>query len=169
MPAFGGEVDKCPTLEAVMKVELRNNKDFFSGLLFAAVGLITVIVALRDYPLGTSLNMGPGYFPTLMGGILTIFGLFIMVRGLIRGEKIVGVWGIRPFILLNLGIVAFGFLIDRFGMVPSLVVLFLISALGGKDFRLKEVSILAVVMIVASWAIFIYGLGLPLRLFVWGN
>jgi hypothetical protein len=154
-------------LEGVMKFELRNNKDFFSGLLFTVAGLAAMIVALRDYPLGTSLNMGPGYFPALLGGILAVFGLVIMTRGLIRGEKIAGVWGIRPLILLSLGIVAFGFLIDRFGMVPSLVVLFFISALGGKEFKFKEVLILTVLMIVASWALFIYGLGLPLRLFIW--
>jgi hypothetical protein len=152
-----------------MKVELRNNKDFFAGLLFAFVGLIAVVIALRNYSLGTSLNMGPGYFPTLMGGILTAFGLFIMVRGLIKGEKIAGVWGIRPLILLNLGVIAFGFLIDRFGMAPSLVVLFFISALGGKEFKFKEVLILTVAMTVASWALFIYGLGIPLRLFIWEN
>lgn len=152
-----------------MKAELRNNKDFFSGLLFIVAGLAAVIIALRDYPLGTSLNMGPGYFPGLTGGVLALFGLYIMVRGLIKGERIVGIWGIRPLILLSLGITAFGFLIDRFGMVPSLLVLFFISALGGKEFRLKEVLILATVMIAACWALFIYGLNLPLRLFIWEN
>lgn len=152
-----------------MRVELRNNKDFFAGLLFAVVGLIAVTIALRDYSLGTNLNMGPGYFPALTGGVLTVFGLYIMVRGLIAGEKIAGVWGIRPLILLNLGVIAFGYLIDRFGMVPSLVVLFFISALGGKEFKFKEVLILTVIMTVASWALFIYGLGIPLRLFIWEN
>lgn len=150
-----------------MKVELRNNKDFFAGLLFMVAGLVAAIVALRNYPLGTSLNMGPGYFPVLMGGVLTAFGLFIMIRGLIKGEKIAGVWGMRPLILLNLGVVVFGFIIDRFGMVPSLVALFFISALGGKEFKFKEVLILTIVMTVASWVIFIYGLNLPYRLFIW--
>jgi hypothetical protein len=148
-----------------MKVELRNNKDFFSGLMFIIVGMVAVVFALKNYPMGTGLNMGPGYFPTLMGGILTAFGLYVMARGLIKGGKVEGVWGIRPLILLNLGIVAFGFLIDGFGMVPALVVLFFISALGGREFKLKEVIILTVVMTAASWAIFIYGLGLPYRMF----
>jgi Tripartite tricarboxylate transporter TctB family. len=150
-----------------MKIDLRNNKDFFAGLLFLVVGLTAVTVALRNYPLGTSLNMGPGYFPVLMGSILAAFGLFIMVRGLIKGEKIAGVWGIRPLILLNLGVVTFGFIIDRFGMIPALVALFFISALGGKEFKFKEVLILTLLMSAASWAIFIYGLNVPLRLFIW--
>ena len=152
-----------------MKFELRNNKDFFAGLLFLVVGLAAEIIVLRDIPLGTSSNMGPGYFPSFIAGVLIAFGLYIMVRGLIVGEKIAGVWGIRPLVLLNLGIVAFGFLIDRFGMVPSLVALFFISALGGKEFKLKEVLILTAVMTAASWALFIYALHMPFRLFIWGN
>jgi uncharacterized membrane protein YidH (DUF202 family) len=148
-----------------MKVELRNNKDFFAGLMFVIVGMVAVVIALKNYSMGTSLNMGPGYFPTMMGGILIAFGLYVMGCGLIKGEKIEGVWGIRPLVLLSLGILAFGFLIDRFGMVPALVVLFFISALGGQEFKLKEVLILTVVMTMASWVIFIYGLGLPYRMF----
>jgi hypothetical protein len=152
-----------------MKVELRNNKDFFAGLLFFVVGLTAMIIVLRDYSLGTSLNMGPGYFPSLIGGILIAFGLYIMARGLVVGEKIAGVWGLRPFVLLNFGIVAFGFLMNRFGMVPALVALFFISAFGGKEFRFKDVAILTIVMTAASWALFIWALDMPFRLFIWEN
>ena len=77
-------------------------------------------------------------------------------------------WGIRPLVLVTLGIVAFGFLMDRTGMVPALVALFFISTLGGHEFRAKEVLILTVVMTVMSWGIFIFGLEMPFRLFVWG-
>jgi hypothetical protein len=61
----------------------------------------------------------------------------------------------------------FGWLMDRIGMIPSLVVLFFVSALAGHEFKFKEVIILSVVMILFAWAVFIYGLGLPYRLFWW--
>ena len=150
-----------------MKIELRNNQDFFAGLMFIVIGLAAVVIAHKSYPVGTSLRMGPGYFPTRLGGIMTAFGLYIMVRGLIKGEKVEGVWGIRPLALVTLGIVAFGFLMDRLAMVPALIALFFISAFGGHQFKFKEVLILAVIMTVASWGIFVYGLGLPYRLFSW--
>lgn len=152
-----------------MKTPLRNNQDFLAGLLFSGFGLAAVGIAQKHYPVGTSLSMGPGYFPTALGGLLTAFGLYIMVRGLIAGEKIAGVWGLRPLALVSLGIVAFGFLMDRLGLVPALVALFFISALGGHEFKAKEVALLTVVMTVACWGIFIYGLGLPYRLFTWWN
>ena len=150
-----------------MKIELRNNKDFFAGLLFMFIGLGALFIAQNNYSMGTSLRMGPGYFPTVLGGILAAFGLYVMVRGLIKGEKVEGVWGIRPLILVTLGIVAFGFIMERLGMVPALFAMFFISAFGGYEFKFKEVLILAVVMTFSCWLIFIYGLGLPYRLFFW--
>jgi len=37
---------------------IRNPKDFWSGVMFFAVGVLAVLVA-RDYPLGSALRMGP--------------------------------------------------------------------------------------------------------------
>ena len=149
-----------------MKIELRNNKDFFAGLLFIVIGLLAMVMA-QKFPMGTSLRMGPGYFPTVLSGIMMAFGLYVMVRGLITSDKIEGAWGIRPLVLVTLGLVAFGFIMERLGMVLALFALFFISALGGHEFKFKEVLILAVVMTAAAWGIFIYGLGLPYRLFWW--
>ena len=149
-----------------MKIELRNNKDFFAGLFFIVIGLLAVVIA-QDYPMGTAFRMGPGYFPTVLGGIMFAFGLYVTVRGLIKGEKIEGVWGIRPLAFVTLGVVAFGFVMERLGMVLALFVMFFISALGGHEFKFKEVLILAAVMTAVAWVIFIYGLGLPIRIFWW--
>jgi len=151
-----------------MRIDLRSNQDFFAGLMFIAFGAGAVIISLENYPVGTSFNMGPGFFPILLGGILICFGVYVMLRGVFRGVKIEGAWGIRPLALITLGIVVFGFLMDRMGMVPALVALFFISALGGHEFKAKEVLILTAVMTAMSWAIFIYGLEMPFRLFVWG-
>lgn len=149
-----------------MNIDLRSNKDFFAGLLFIAIGVFAMVMA-QNFPMGSAVRMGPGYFPRVLSGIMIAFGLYVMVRGLIKGEKIEGAWGIRPLVLVTLGLVAFGFIMERLGMVPALFALFFISALGGHEFKFKEVLILASVMTVAAWGIFIYGLGLPYRLFWW--
>lgn len=149
-----------------MNIDLRSNKDFFAGLLFIAIGVFAMVMA-QNFPMGSAVRMGPGYFPRVLSGIMIAFGLYVMVRGLIKGEKIEGAWGIRPLVLVTLGLVVFGFIMERLGMVPALFALFFISALGGHEFKFKEVLILASVMTVAAWGIFIYGLGLPYRLFWW--
>ena len=94
-----------------MKPDLRNNRDFIAGLLFIVLGALAVVLA-RDYPIGTTMRMGPGYFPTVLGGILFLFGVTVLARGIRLGEKVKGEWGWRPLALIAFSIVLFGFLLD---------------------------------------------------------
>lgn len=149
-----------------MPVKLLDNKDFLAGLLMIGIGAIAFYMAL-DYPFGSALRMGPGYFPRVLAGIFIAFGIYVGLRGLRTKEKVEGVWGWKALALITVAFAAFGWLMDHVGMIPSLVVLFFVSALAGHEFKLKEVVILATVMIVFAWAVFIYGLGLPYRLFWW--
>ena len=72
-----------------MKMELRNNKDFWAGMMLIGIGAAAMFIA-RDYRFGSALRMGPGFFPTILGGILIVFGICIMAVGLRSGEKIQG-------------------------------------------------------------------------------
>lgn len=143
-----------------MKVELRNNKDVLAGLLMLVIGGGGFIMAL-DYPFGSALRMGPGYFPRVLAGVLMTFGAYVLIRGLLRFEKVKGKWGWKPLAFVTASLVAFGWIMDKFGFIPALVVLFALSALGGHEFRWKEVAILTVVMSAFAVSVFIYGLGLP--------
>jgi len=143
-----------------VKPDLRSNRDFIAGLLFVVIGALAVALA-RDYPIGTTMRMGPGYFPTALGAILFLFGVYVLVRGLRSGEKVNGVWGARAIALIALSILLFGFLLDRAGMVPAIVVTFLVAAAAGREFRLKEAVLVAAVIAVFSVAVFSYGLRLP--------
>jgi len=143
-----------------MKLELRNNKDFWAGMMFFGTGVGAMIVA-RHYPFGTTLNMGPGYFPMVLGGILIVFGAFITFRGLRRNEKMQGPWSLRALIMLPLFIVAFGILMRPAGFIPALAALVFLSAASGREFKFKEVLFLTFFFSVLSVAMFIWGLGLP--------
>src|ERR1700716_4266759 len=94
-----------------------NNKDVWAGLMLIAIGALAILIA-RNYTFGTALRMGPGYFPVILGGMLILFGLYILAMGLRRNEKIEGSWSIRGLIVLPLSLVLFGLLIDRAGFVP---------------------------------------------------
>jgi len=149
-----------------MKVELRDNKDFLAGLLMVGVGAVAFYMAL-DYPFGTALRMGPGYFPRVLAGILVAFGLYVGIRGMRLPERVEGIWGWRPLALITAAFWVYGWLMDRAGFIPSLIVLFAITTLAGHEFRLKEVIVLTIAMIAFAWAVFIRGLGLPYPLFWW--
>jgi hypothetical protein len=152
-----------------MKAELHRNQDFLAGLLFSVIGLAAVVIAWQQYPIGTSAKMGPGYFPVMMGSLLTIFGFYILVRGLFRAIAVEGTWAVRPLAMVTISVIAFGFFMDQLGMVVALLAMFLVSAFGGHEFKLKEVLVLTAVMTVVAWAVFIYGLGVPFRLITWGR
>ena len=149
---------------ASTKPQLRNNRDFLAGLLFVVFGVLTIFVA-RDYPIGITARMGPGYFPMVLGGLLCLFGLYVMMRGMRSGEPVGGTWGWRPLGLITLSIVVFAFTMEKLGLVPALILLFFVAALAGREFRFKEVLLLAVVMSAFAAAVFVYGLQLPYPLF----
>lgn len=149
-----------------MRVNLRDNKDFLAGLLMIGIGAIAFYMAL-DYPFGSALRMGPGYFPRVLAGILMAFGVYVGLRGLRTNEKVEGVWGWKALAFITVAFWAFGWLMDRVGLIPSLVVMFFVSAFAGHEFKLKEVIILTALMTLFAYGVFIYGLGLPYRLFWW--
>ena len=50
-------------------MRIKNPQDFWSGLFFIALGVLAIYLS-RDYPMGSALQPGPGYFPTALGAIL---------------------------------------------------------------------------------------------------
>jgi hypothetical protein len=147
-----------------MKVGLRDNQDFWAGVMLVVIGGTAVLIA-RSYPFGTSLRMGPGYFPTLLGGILVLFGLYFLAKSLRSTEKIEAGWSLRALVVIPAALVMFGVLMTYGGFVPALVVLIFGSALASKEFNFLEVSLLTVGLTLGCIAVFIWGLGLPYQLF----
>jgi hypothetical protein len=143
-----------------MKSGLSKNKDFWSGVMLIGIGAAAMFIS-RDYRFGTALRMGPGFFPTILSVILIAFGVCIMALGLRSGEKIQGSLSLRALVLLPLSLILFGILMDRAGFIPALAALVFVSAASGKEFKVVEVTLLTVLLTVASAALFIWGLGLP--------
>lgn len=147
-----------------MKVDLRENQDFWAGVMLIAIGATAFMIA-RNYPFGTSLRMGPGYFPTLLSGVLVLFGLALIGKAFRSTEKIEAGWSLRALIIIPISFVLFGVLMTHAGFVPAIVVLIFGSALASNEFNLIEVSLLTFGLTVGCVAVFIWGLGLPYSLF----
>jgi ABC-type spermidine/putrescine transport system permease subunit II len=143
-----------------MKLAFLDRKDFWSGAMLIAIGMAAVLVA-RNYPFGTALRMGPGYFPTVLGSILTLFGLYLVVKALRSTEAIEPGWSLRALIVIPLSLVLFGILMEHAGFVPALMVLIYGSAMATSEFKMIEAALLTVGLTAACVAVFIWGLGLP--------
>jgi hypothetical protein len=147
-----------------MNREFLENKDFWSGVMLIVIGGGALFIA-RNYQFGSSLRMGPGYFPVLLSAALVLFGVYFVVQGLrAGGEKLEGSWSTRALIIVPLSLVVFGLLIDRAGFIPAMLALIIISAAASKEFRLVEVSLFSVFLTAMCVIVFIWALGLPYEL-----
>lgn len=147
-------------------MKIKSQEDFWAGMMFIGFGALAIFIA-QDYPFGTASRMGPGYFPTWIGIILVVLGGFISLSGFKNIGEGVSSFAWKPMILLALAFSIFGWGIDHVGFVPSMVAMVVLSAASGRDFRIKEVIVMTIALIIGSWALFIKGLDLPFPLFWW--
>lgn len=151
-----------------MQIKIRSYEDFGAGLMFIAIGVAVVVIS-RDYPMGWAIRMGPGYFPTWLGGILAFFGVVITGCSFwIKGEGI-GPWAFRPMLVLAGALAVFGISMDeiKLGFVPALVLLIIVCALAHKHGRWLETVLIAIFLTIGCVGLFVYGIGLPYPLFWW--
>ncbi len=197
---------------------IKNEKDFWAGLMFMGFGLAAVIIASLNYQMGTAVRMGPAYFPTVLGGLLAILGFIVFLRAFLSklppetmkanmsfgildfvvaiavfaalgyGSKLIfknGDYGMlaasvllavlsflfrpktKPLILILACGMVFAYLLKPLGLVLATILLVFVAALGGHEYRFKEVAILAVLLSIFSVAVFVYGLTLPFP--IWPN
>ncbi len=143
---------------------IRAPKDFWSGLLCIAVAAAFIIQA-RSLAMGTASRMGPGYFPTMLALVLAGVGAILIARSFsITGDKVPRL-NVAPLFILIIAILSFGALINWLGLVIGAALVAIIGARAGPEFRTVEVVALAVVLVAFSVAVFVYALGLPLK--VW--
>jgi Ca2+/Na+ antiporter len=131
---------------------------------------IGAIVIAWSYPLGTASEMGPGYFPMLLGGVLALIGLVTSATAILRPEQSepVGAWPIRALVLILASVLLFAVLIDRAGLVISVAVLVIGSRLASSE-KSSWVDTLLMLLLLCALAvvIFIYGLELPMSVGPW--
>jgi putative tricarboxylic transport membrane protein len=143
-----------------MNPSILNNKDVWAGLLLIAIGAAAMFMA-RNYGFGTALRMGPGFFPILLGGLLIMFGIYMLASGLRQPEKIAGPWSLRALVILPLSLILFGVLMEHGGFVPAMLVLIFGSATASTEFKFVEVLLFSLGLTALSVAVFVWALGLP--------
>jgi len=141
------------------------SKDFWAGLMLIALGAMTILIG-RAYPMGTVLRMGAGFFPTVLGYILVVFGAILVIKGVRSTDRIERNWSLRALFVIPVTLALFGLLIERIGFAPSLLLLIVGSAAASSEFRLLEALSFGAILTALCVAVFIWGLGLPYPLLV---
>jgi hypothetical protein len=73
-------------------------------------------------------------------------------------------FGERSLWVVLFAVVVFGYMLKPLGLVLATGLLVFISAWGGHEFKLKEVTIMSVLLAAFSVAAFVKGLGLPMNI-----
>ncbi len=70
----------------------------------------------------------------------------------------------KPLILIVACGVVFAYLLKPLGLVLATMLLVFVAALGGHEYKFKEVAIVAVALAIFSVVVFVYGLTLPFQI-----
>ena len=156
-------------------MKIKSQKDFFSGLMFMVAG-IAFAWGATTYTIGEGARMGPGYFPLVLGILLTLIGLFITFEAMVvetEDGEVIGKWAWKPLVFIIGSNVIFGIClgglpkigIPALGLIVGIYALTFVAALAGEEFKAKEVAVLATVLAIMSYVAFI--LLLKLQFPVW--
>lgn len=142
-------------------MRIRNQRDFWSGIMFIVTGLLFIGLS-SQYQLGSAAKMGPGYFPTMLGGLMALLGLLIGWGSTAKSNpetKLTPV-GWRELGLVLISVACFAFLLPKMGVVISIIALIAIAAVASHEFSMRDTAISIVVLLILSYVVFVKGLEL---------
>ncbi|MEK0433551.1 MAG: tripartite tricarboxylate transporter TctB family protein [Betaproteobacteria bacterium] len=155
-------------------MSIKSQKDFVSGVMFTVTGAAFAWNAATAYNVGSAAQMGPGYFPMVLGLVLVLLGSFIMFFSLVVETPdggLIGDFAWRPLFCILGANVLFGVLLGGlplFGL-PSMGLMAAIYALCGtalladaNRFTLRRWLVLSTLLAAGSYLVFIQLLGLTM-------
>jgi hypothetical protein len=166
-------------------LKIKSERDFWSGMMFLVVGVVFAIGSTNysmgpacpaNDPCATSLwarlsqlsaHPGAGYFPLGLSILVALLGAIVLFKSLTiesDGGDPIGKFAWRPLLVIIVAISLFGAMLEPLGLAVTVPVLIFVSSLAGDEFHWKGVLASAVVLTIASWAIFIWGLKLTIPL-----
>ena len=146
-------------------MNIKNQKDFFSGLMFMGLG-VAFAWGATTYNVGSGARMGPGYFPLMLGVLMAILGVVITFKSLVieveGGEKI-GKWAWKPLRYIIAANLVFGILLGglpsihlpAMGMIAAIYALTFISSMAEDGWKVKATFILATLLAAGSYLAFV--------------
>lgn len=140
-----------------------NHKDLIGGVLIALLGGFVGYSAV-GLGIGDASRMGPGYMLAIVAAGMIVFGIAMAV-GSARYQDPLPRIAWRPLIAVTSGMSAFAALLGHLGLIPAVLLLIGLSALGDRDARPVSTLVLAVSVSVGMWVVFVYGLRIPLPAF----
>jgi len=142
-------------------MHIKNQQDFWSGLMFSAVGIAFAIGATK-YSMGTAARMGPGYFPFWLGVLLALLGAVVTLGSLRAKAEQTKVdpfhWKVAGIIIGST--VLCGLTFQFLGVYLSIFLLVALCSIAAHDYHWKISFATGIFMALFTWLAFVKGLGL---------
>lgn len=143
-----------------------NWKDFVAGIFFVGTGLLYGGIAWVTLPVGTAIDMGPGYFPTILSAALILIGGLIALRALFdQRETSFGIVPWRALVMLSLATVTFAAFVDDLGMMPGVFVTTFLATRSSRQITIARGIFTGLCIAAFCTIVFIYGIRLPIPIF----
>ena len=139
------------------------NSSVKTAAMFLVVAAFFSYETLMKYDLGTSADMGPGYFPMLFSALLALVGAMVLVQGIkepaetntpdwLGEQKTAG--------LIIGGMVLFALLLMPLGFLLASLILLTMLVMSLHRENMRRVLIFSSALILASYFLFSKALGL---------
>lgn len=131
------------------------------ALLLVILGLAAAVTA-TGYDVGSFTQMGPGFIPLVLGLVLATGGIIILLREpLPRTLAVPTAW--RPFLAVAAGILAWVLLAESAGFFIATVAQVVLSGLALEQVRWRGLLVLAALLAIGGYLLFVVQLGVPLE------
>jgi hypothetical protein len=141
-------------------------RDIVGGLLLVVLGIFTMVYSHGRYDPGTLFQVGPGAFPLALGLLMLVFGVAVFVGAFFLDVSTVTV-RIRPIFFVSAALAGFALTIERFGLVPAVILVVVLSSFAEERPLWREVPILTGALLLITVVVFKYGLAMTMPLFRW--
>lgn len=141
------------------------SKDFLAGVVCVLLGSLVLVVA-SDYNFGTPRRMGPGFFPITLGTLLLLLGVGIVLSSLRSHDRLPPL-NLRPWLVIPAAIIAFAWLLPRFGFAPAGLAVVVLAGLADPKANKLALVLLAGILVPAIWGLFALVLGVPIPFLIW--
>jgi len=139
-------------------------RDVWAGLLFVGLGAFAIVHS-RGYPIGTLTQMGPGYFPTVLGGMMVLSGASMALGAiLLRSTDRIARPDLRGVLAIAGSALCFAVLLDHIGLPATVFCASMIACAARRDFLRPSSFLLSAIIAALCTVVFIGLLNIPIRL-----
>lgn len=139
-----------------------NIPDLAFAVFLVALGAIALVLG-NELTVGTAGSMGPGFVPRALAILIVAMGLGMGARALLAIRQPFPAIAFRPLLLIGASVALFALLLPRIGLALTSLAVVVCAGFAAADVRFRENGLLAIGLAAFAVALFVYGLGLPIR------